>query len=378
MRTDDMLDEVETPAVLLDETRMMGNLRAVQDLADRHGVALRPHIKTHKCLEIGRRQIGLGASGVTVATVDEAHVFIESGFESITVARPVVSSAKWDRLLSTARAQGADLRVVTDSKEGIQVAGERAAAHGQTVGLFLKIDVGLHRCGLLPDDPRIVDLAGMIHDHANLAFRGILSHAGHVYGSKSRAEAAGVAEAERRTMIAVRDALQSDGLPVREVSVGATPAVLATECFDGITEIRPGNYVFLDLLPVRVGVAGIAEVALTVLATLISRNEHYFVTDAGSKTLTSDTGVHGMTGNQGFGLAYPASGFLEPDREMTVEKVSEEHGMVGRNGLDLAIGSKIRIVPVHSCPVANLARSYAVLTPDGLETWPVDAAGGSR
>lgn len=378
MRSKSVFDEVETPTVLLDETRMMSNLRAMQDLADRHGVALRPHIKTHKSLEIGRRQAGLGASGVTVATVDEAQVFIEGGFESITVARPVISPSKWDRLLSAAKAQGTDVRVVTDSKEGIQVAGERAAAHELTIGLFLKIDVGLHRCGLLPDDPRIRELAGMIHDHANLEFRGILSHAGHVYGSKSRAEAAEVAEAERRTMVAVRDALQSDGLPVREVSVGATPAVLATERFDGITEIRPGNYIFLDLLPVRVGVARVADVALTVLATVISSNERYFVTDAGSKTLTSDTGVHGMAGNQGFGLAYPASGFLEPDSEMIVEKVSEEHGMVGRNGLDLAIGSKIRVVPVHSCPVANLARSYAVLTPDGLETWPVDAAGGSR
>ena len=378
MGTDDMFNEVETPAVLLDETRMTGNLRAMQDLADQHGVALRPHIKTHKSLEIGRRQIGRGASGVTVATVDEAQVFIEGGFESITVARPVVSPPKWDRLLSAAKARDTDVRVVTDSKEGIQVAGERAAVHGQTVGLFLKIDVGLHRCGLLPDDTRIADLAGMIHDHETLAFRGILSHAGHVYGSKSRAEATGVAEAERRTMVAVRDALQSDGLPVREVSVGATPAVLAAERFDGITEIRPGNYVFLDLLPVRVGVARNADVALTVLATVISRNEHYFVTDAGSKTLTSDTGVHGMTGSQGFGLAYPASRFLDHNREMIVEKVSEEHGMVGRNGLDLAIGSKIRVVPVHSCPVANLARSYVVLTPEGLETWPVDAAGGSR
>ncbi len=378
MRTDDLLNEVETPAVLLDETKLMGNLGAMQDLADRRGVALRPHIKTHKSLEIGRRQVDMGASGVTVATVDEAQVFIKGGFESITVARPVISPSKWSRLLNAAMARGADVRVVVDSKEGIQVAGERAAAHGLTVGLFLKIDVGLHRCGLLPDDPRIGELAGMIHGHANLAFRGILSHAGHVYGSKCRAEAAEVADGERRTMIAVRDALQSDGLPVREVSVGATPAVLAAERFDGITEIRPGNYVFLDLLPVRVGVARVADVALTVLATVISRNERYYVTDAGSKTLTSDTGVHGMTGDQGFGLAYPASGFLENDGEMIVEKVSEEHGMVGRNGLDLAIGSKIRVVPVHSCPVANLARSYVVLTPDGLETWPVDAAGGSR
>lgn len=378
MRSNSIFDEVETPAVLLDEARMMDNLRAMQDLANRHGVALRPHAKTHKSLEIGRRQIGLGASGVTVATVDEALVFLEGGFESITVARPVVSPSKWNRLLSAAKNRDAEVRVVTDSKEGIQVAGEWAAVHARTIGLFLKIDVGLHRCGLLPEDGRIGELAGMIHDHPNLEFRGILSHAGHVYGSKSRAEAAEIAEEERRTMVAVRDALQSDGLPVREVSVGATPAVLATERFEGITEIRPGNYVFLDLLPVRVGVARVADVALSVLATVISSNERYFVTDAGSKTLTSDTGVHGMTGNQGFGLAYPEGDFLDSSREMIVEKVSEEHGMVGRNGIDLAIGSKIRVVPVHSCPVANLARSYVVLTSDGLASWPVDAVGGSR
>lgn len=378
MKTDTIFNEVETPAVLLDEARLTANLRAMQGLADRHGVALRPHAKTHKSLEIGRRQVELGASGITVATVDEALVFLGGGFRSITIARPVVSLSKWDRLLSVTKDRSAEVRVVTDSKEGIQVAGERAAAHGQAVGMFLKIDVGLHRCGLLPEDPRIGQLARMIHDHRDLEFRGILSHAGHVYASKSKPDAAGIAEAERSTMVAVRDALLEDGLPVPEVSVGATPAVLATESFEGVTEIRPGNYVFLDLLPVRVGVARVTDVALSVLATVISKNEGYFVTDAGSKTLTSDTGVHGMTGDQGFGLAYPAPGFLDSDREMIVEKVSEEHGMVGRNGFDLPIGSKIRVVPVHSCPVANLARSYVVLTPDGIESWPVDAAGGSR
>ena len=378
MRSDSMFEALETPAILLDETRMMENLRAMQKLADRHGVALRPHVKTHKSLEIGRRQTGLGASGITVATVDEALIFLAGGFNSITVARPMVSLAKWDRLLTAARDRSIVVRVVTDSREGIRLAGDRASAHGQTVGLFLKIDVGLHRCGLLPEDPRVGELAGMIHDHADLDFRGILSHAGHVYGSGSRSEAAGVAEEERRTMVAVRDALRGDGLPVPEVSIGATPAVLAAESFEGVTEIRPGNYIFLDLLPVRAGVARLSDVALSVLATVISRNDDYFVTDAGSKTLTSDTGVHGMTGNQGFGLAYPETDFLETSCEMIVDKVSEEHGMVRRNGFDLPIGSKIRVVPVHSCPVANLARSYVVLTQDGLEFWPVDAAGGSR
>ena len=378
MIADTIFNEVETPAVLLDEGKLTANIRSMQRLADQNGVALRPHAKTHKSLEIGRRQIDQGASGVTVATVDEALVFLEGGFTSITVARPVVSPSKWDRLLSARKVHNAEIRVVTDSEEGVQVAGERAKAHNQGVGLFLKIDVGLHRCGLLPGDGRIPMLAGMIHDHGYLDFRGILSHAGHVYGSKSMAEAAGIAEGERRAMVHVRDALLADGIPVPEVSAGATPAVLATGSFEGITEIRPGNYVFLDLLPVRVGVARVSDIALSVLTTVISRNERYFVTDAGSKTLTSDTGVHGMTGNQGFGLAYPVSGFLDAESEMIVEKVSEEHGIVGRGGVDLSIGSKIRVVPVHSCPVANLARSYVVLSPDGLATWPVDAAGGSK
>lgn len=114
MKSNAIFDEVETPAVLLDEARMMVNLRAMQDLADRHGVALRPHAKTHKSLEIGRRQTGLGASGVTVATVDEALVFLEGGFESITVARPVVSASKWDRLMAAANDRDAEVRVVAD------------------------------------------------------------------------------------------------------------------------------------------------------------------------------------------------------------------------------------------------------------------------
>ena len=130
MKTDTFFNEVETPAVLLDEARLTANLRAMQGLADRHGVALRPHAKTHKSLEIGRRQVELGASGVTVATVDEALVFLGGGFRSITIARPVVSSSKLDRLLSATKDRGAEVRVVTDSKEGIQVAAERAAAHG--------------------------------------------------------------------------------------------------------------------------------------------------------------------------------------------------------------------------------------------------------
>lgn len=374
----EQLKELETPAVLLDATQLASNLSSMQKRADRHGVALRPHVKTHKSLEIGRRQLDLGATGITVATLDEAIVFIEGGFASITIARPMVSATKWDRLFSALESHEADVRIVADSEEGLRIAADRATAYDKEVGIFIKIDVGLHRCGLSPEDKRLLDLAIIAQEATHLDFRGILSHAGHAYAAGSSDEAANLAEQERCLMLVVRDTLLANDVPVPEVSVGATPTVLASTHFEGITEIRPGNYVFLDLLPVRAGVAQQSDIALSILGTVISKNNDYFITDTGSKTLTSDTGVHGMTGTQGFGLAYPLDHYQAADYALIVEKVSEEHGLIRRTGFDLPIGSQVRIIPVHACPVANLAREYVVLDDDQLVRWPVEAAKGSR
>ena len=183
---------------------------------------------------------------------------------------------------------------------------------------------------------------------------------------------------ERSLMTGVRDTLFDAGISVPEVSVGSTPTVLAAASLEGVTEIRPGNYTFFDLLPIKVGVVQETDVALTVLATIISKNNEFFVTDAGSKTLTSDTGGHGMASADGFGAAYPYDRYLDLDHRLTVAGLSEEHGKLTRDGFDLPVGSKVRIIPNHSCPVANLGRSYTVLDGDRVEVWPVDAAGCSK
>ena len=373
-----ILNELETPAICVDKQKLLRNIRLMQGLADSNQVALRPHIKTHKSVEIAQRQIDIGAIGITVATVDEALVFLKENFKSITIARPIITPSKWDRLLDGVTKDINPIRVIVDSEEGIRIAANSATRKKQKIGIFLKIDVGLNRCGLLPNDRQLRPLVEMIHTHSYLAFCGILSHSGHVYGSNSLEDARNIAENERLTMLDVRDYLRKGGFPVPEVSVGATPAVLAAKSFEGITEIRPGNYVFLDLLPVRVGVARLSAISLTVLATVISKNDDYFITDAGSKTLTSDTGVHGMIGNQGFGLAYPIKHFLDAKKQLIVSKVSEEHSMIARSDYDLSIGSKIRIIPVHSCPVANLAPEYVILNSGNFICWPVDAAGKSK
>ena len=372
-------DDLETPTLLLERAVLLDNIDLIQRKAQGHGLGLRPHIKTHKSLQIGRLQMERGAGGITAAKVDEALVFARGGFASVTLAQPLLTAAKLDRLLGQCRQLGTDLRLIVDSRAGLELLEARAGELGAEAGVFIKIDVGLHRCGLGPDDPEIDALAARIHGRGGLRWCGLLAHAGHAYGAADADQVRQIADTERRILLAVRDRLQGRGLPVPELSVGSTPTVLAAEDFSGLTEIRPGNYVFMDHTPLRLGLIEPQRVALTVLATVISKNDEYFITDAGSKTLTSDQGAHGLQGAPGYGAAYAPGDFAARSRPLTVAKLSEEHGFVSRGPSDLPLGSRLRIVPNHSCPVANLAGSYCVVDGDELgPTWPAEAAGLSR
>ncbi len=372
------LSDIETPAVLVDEGRLAANIDRMQALADGRGLRLRPHAKTHKSVRIGRMQLAAGAAGLTVAKPSEAAVFMAAGIPSVTVAYPLVDPGKIRRLLATASTFGTDLRLIVDSAEGLGRL--EAAVDGAAVrpGVYVKIDVGLHRCGLREGDHRIVDLVAAIHRDPRMGFRGLLSHAGHAYGAAAREAVAEIAESERRSMVRVREAVERAVCAVPEVSVGATPTVLAAEDFEGITEIRPGNYVFLDRTPLRLALAALDSVALTVVATVVSRNPEFLVIDAGSKTLSSDQGAHGAPGAAGFGWGQPLEAFGGPARGFTVARLSEEHGFVHRSEADLPVGAKVRVVPSHACPVANLAGTFWVIRDRGIEAWPVDAAGKVR
>ena len=371
--------DVETPHILLDYERLQANIRLIQNIADARGVNLRPHIKTHKCLEIAQRQINAGAVGITASKVDEALVFIEYGVRSVTVAYPLVVASKLDRLIAAAHAHNADLRLIVDSPAGVNAIACAAEKHQKQIDVFLKIDVGLHRCGLTEGDRHMVGLVQSIVQAADLNFVGLLSHAGHTYGAEDMGAARNIAQEECETMMRVRAKLEGAGIDVAEVSVGSTPGTLASDSYDGITEIRPGNYVFMDRMPLRLKLIEPNQIALSVLATVVSQNADYFIIDAGSKTLSSDQGAHGMAGMEGFGLAYPADQFEDKDYEMIVAKLSEEHGFVTRKGLDLEIGAQLRIVPNHACVVANLLDTYAVLK-DGhiTEQWDIAARGCVR
>lgn len=370
---------IETPAVVIARSALDNNIQRMQALARDHGLRLRPHIKTHKCLAIARLQMKAGACGITAAKVDEALPFIRDGaIPSVTLAQPQMIASKLDRLMTAARTHHCDLRLIVDSRPGLDLLAARASEHGFSPGVFIKIDVGLHRCGCRPDDPAILSLAQSIHQHPRLRFRGLLSHAGHAYGANDRSAVAAIAEDERQTMLDVARRLEAAGIPVPEISVGATPTVLAATRFDGITEIRPGNYVFMDQTPLRLGLITPAQVALTVLTTVISRNPDFLILDAGSKTFSSDMGAHGSGQGAGFGVGWPRGCFGDDAQTLTVARLSEEHGFIPRDRRDLPLGAEVRVIPNHACPVANLARTLVVLEGDDVYEWPVDARGRVR
>ncbi len=365
----------DTPTVVVDRKRLASNITVMQSLADRHGLVLRPHIKTHKSIRIARMQIEAGAVGVTASKPEEAMVFMAAGIRSVTVAYPLLDPRKVNVLSGAAATRGIDLQLIVDSREGLAALSAGLNDSGKAPGVFIKIDVGLHRCGLKEEDPLIEDLARCIVNHPGLRFSGLISHAGHAYGAVDADHIASIAEAERLLLLRVKDRLTERGIPVPGLSVGSTPTVLAARRFDGITEIRPGNYVFLDRTPMRMGLATVDSVALTVVATVVSKNVDYSIVDAGSKTLTSDMGAHGSGGSGGFGIGQSIDRFGDPNGWFTVNRLSEEHGWISRSACDLPLGSRVRIIPNHACPVANLAGTYRMVDGDVSDIWPVDAAG---
>jgi D-serine deaminase-like pyridoxal phosphate-dependent protein len=370
------LEQLQTPCVLVDHTRLIRNIKWAQDKANAHHVRLRPHIKTHKCLEIARLQLAEGAVGVTASKTDEALVFINSGIKSVTVAYPIISQAKLDSLLAASATHRTDLRLLLDSITGVEALALAAERHKTTISVFVKIDVGLHRCGLLEDDPNLTTIIHRIQSDTRLRFIGLLSHAGNSYSAKCAGDVLQIAREECRILGRVKSRIEGLGVEVTEVSVGATPTTIVSDVYEGITEIRPGNYVFMDMTPLRLGLIDVDRISLSVLATVISVNQNYMIIDAGTKVLSSDLGAHGTGAGVGYGMAYAVEDYETRRHPLSVVKLSEEHGFLQRNGVFLPIGSQVRVIPNHACPVANLTDTLVVLSDAGkFETWKVDARG---
>lgn len=360
-------ETVTTPAVVLNGATLAANIARMQALASGR-VALHPHIKTHKSVTLARRQIAAGAAGVTAARAPEARVFIDAGIPVVTIAYPVVEAPTAADLLDLAARRGVELRFVVDSAEGVMALAAGGGLSGHKPRALVEVDVGLKRCGVDPSGAGLLDLAGLMRSEG-VELVGLLSHAGQSYGASGPAAIAEIAASERDILLGVAARLRMAGFSLTEISVGSTPTALCNAGFEGLTELRPGNYVFLDLTAVRLGIARRRDLALAVAATVISVNDRYAIVDAGSKTLSSDMGPHGTGAGAGFGEAWLANG----QGPFRVEKLSEEHGFLDLAGRSLEIGTRVLILPNHSCPVVNLALVLFELAGGTVAEIPVDA-----
>jgi D-serine deaminase-like pyridoxal phosphate-dependent protein len=374
------VDELPTPCAVVDLDVLKRNVRTMADRLKALGVTLRPHVKTHKCLEIAALQREAGARGFTVSTLGEAVDLAEAGFTDLTWAFPLILN----RLPEVRRiAERATLRLLVDSPEAIDALesavlppGPPGGAAGVECHVWLEVDSGHHRSGVDPGSAVAVELARRLHDAERLVFDGILTHGGHSYRGKNREELLAAAREERRVMADFAKLLMSLGVEVRGVSVGSTPTMSVVEDLDGVTEARPGNYVFHDGMMCSMGACSTADVALTVLSSVVSSQPgaEHSVIDAGALSLSKDPGLDWVE-PASFGRVYrdDGSGEIEPD--FWVEALSQEHGIVNRS---LPVGSRLRILPNHSCLVGPNFDAFQVVEGERVvDRWSIRGLGRS-
>jgi len=358
------ISDLATPALLLDLDKLEPNLEGMAVRARSLGVALRPHIKTHKCLEIARLQSSLGATGITVSTLHEANVFAEHGFNDITWASPV----SFGRIREAqAIAERVTLRVLVDSPAAL----EQIRLSGHRFHVWLDVDCGYHRTGVDPNGGLALSLARDIHKSPTLNFDGILTHSGHAYHATTRADLEQIAEDERRVMVECADRLRSEGrVDVSRVSVGSTPAMSVVQNLDGVTEARPGNYALYDYTQAVLGSCDVTDCALTVLASVVSSQpgSDHSVVDAGALGLSKDLGPDKLEQpTVGEIFENYSDGTLLPDNR--VVSVSQEHGIVSGK---LRVGEKVRILPNHSCLTAAMYDEYHVVRGEEvIDKWKI-------
>jgi len=348
--------DIETPVPLVDLDRLAVNLDRMAAYAALHQLALRPHVKTHKSSRIAAEQMRLGAVGLTCATPRELQVMSEVT-DDIFLAHPPLG-AKIRRVMAFAR--DVQLRVSVDSHTAIEELGAACRQHNQTVDVLVEVDFGMKRMGV-SDPSDAVRLAGAIRRQPGLRYRGVCFYPGHIRQSVTQQE--GLIEILSGDLHSVLAELDHAGLPAEVVSGGSTPAAFRMHLIPGLTEIRPGTYVFNDRDTFSMGACAWDDCAITVLATVISDAvPGQVVIDAGAKAL----GREPIRAQEGRGY-----GAVLDHPEVNVSRMSEEHGI-----LDLSdshwqpkVGDQVRIVPNHACIVTHLFDAMLGVRGDIVETW---------
>jgi D-serine deaminase-like pyridoxal phosphate-dependent protein len=360
------LDDLDTPSVVVDLDVLEANIGRMAAHAKESGVRLRPHAKTHKIPELARLQLAAGSTGISLAKIGEAEVFADAGIEDVFLAYPVVGAKKADRVL--ALSQRMRIAIGADSVAGAATIGDVFHAAGRRIEVLLKVDCGYHRVGVSPE--AAVTTASRLAELPGIALRGVFTHAGHAYHASGRDEIDRIARTEGEILAQAAAEIRAAGIPVAEVSVGSTPTARGSMGVAGVTECRPGNYVYHDASQVSLGTCGLGDCAMTVLATVVSvPAPERAVLDCGSKTLSSDP-LRPRGEGHGWILG----------RKSRLASLSEEHGVVRvEPGESFRVGERVRVLPNHACVVSNLHDRVVLARGDRVEgEWRVAARGRVR
>lgn len=360
---------LDTPALIIDEEIMMKNIHFMQDYADRHGVALRPHTKTHKMPRIAKIQEDVGAKGIAVAKVGEAEVMAEAGLKDIFIANEIVGLSKLHRIRKLA--ETIDISFGVDSIAQMKMVEKAFKSALKPAVVLIEIEVGEERSGVIEEDD-YRELLRYIKGCENVYLKGIFSHDGNSYGAADVDKVKEIHLTSQRRTLRFAEIGKEEGFDFETISIGSTPSMLFDfPVLEGVTEIRPGTYVFMD--GSMANVIGSQEMnAATVLTTVISLpTEERIITDVGAKGLTAQSRSKGVTANKGLGLikGHPNAHIFDVYDEHTIIYNKELHDQ-------LEVGDVLEILPNHICPVCNLYE-YAYLVNDGqvVDQIPVAARG---
>jgi len=375
MTAADQLAALPTPALLLDEWRMLANIARLRERAAALGVRLRPHLKTAKSVDVARRLLDGGAGAATVSTLREAEVFFQAGVQDILYAVGIAPQ-KLPRVAAL-RAAGCDLTVILDTIEQADALVEASRAAGAPFPALIEIDCDGQRGGLALDDDALLRVGRRLQEGAGL--RGVLTHAGGSYGAVGVEAHAAFAERERHAVVLAASRLREAGLPCPIVSVGSTPTAFAARNLDGATELRAGVYMFFDLVMAGIGVCAVEDIALSVLTTVIGHQHARgrILVDAGWMAMSRDRGTATQAVDQGYGLVCDIDGRVIPD--LVLASTNQEHGLItvrpnsAATLPDLPVGARLRILPNHACATASQFASYNVIPADAgapIVEWP--------
>jgi D-serine deaminase-like pyridoxal phosphate-dependent protein len=369
------LETLKTPGLVLDIAKVERNAETMSRRIKQFGADLRPHIKTHKCIEVARIQTAGHCGAVTVSTLAEARAFAANGFSKITYAVPI-EPGKFNEAIEISR--DCELSLLTDNADVPGQLNDAAKQANVHLSLFLKVDCGYHRCGVEPTNPEATEIPRRISDASNLRFAGILTHAGHSYNCQTKPEVFALAKHERDVMADFGHALRKEVGQVPIVSIGSTPTITSVDHLDGIDEVRPGNYIFFDAFQATLGSCSFDDCALTVLASVVHRargegDRRKVIIDAGAIALSKDRGPVGLNPDCGYGKVLDLEG---KDLNLTVSEMSQEHGVIiakDENTFDrLRVGSRVRVLANHSCLTAAQHSHYNVLEGESIvDVWKI-------